>query len=92
MSQDLYATFAAAGVALAGAVVAASFLVEEAPKVPHACGARELDATHMMMTSVACAEMGVDMASVHDSFWTHACHVGDMSRVLREQFSEPAPI
>ena len=48
MSQDLYATFAAAGVALAGAVVAASFLVEEAPKVPHACGARELDATHMI--------------------------------------------
>jgi DNA-directed RNA polymerase len=38
-------------------------------------------------------EMGLTFASVHDSFWTHAGDVEEMSKVLRESFvrlhSEP---
>eukprot|EP00899_Mesostigma_viride_P006332 jgi/Mesvir1/156/Mv13517-RA.1 len=47
-----------------------------------------LDSTHMMMTAMACAKAGVTFAGVHDSFWTHAGRVGDMNRLLREQFVE----
>lgn len=45
-----------------------------------------LDATHMLMTAKACAELGLSFASVHDSYWTHACDVNTMNSHIREQF------
>ncbi|WCJ35758.1 DNA-directed RNA polymerase 1 mitochondrial [Euphorbia peplus] len=47
-----------------------------------------LDSTHMMMTAVACKEAGLDFAGVHDSYWTHACDVDVMNKILREKFVE----
>lgn len=34
------------------------------------------------------------IAGVHDSYWTHACDVDEMNRILREKFVElyDAPI
>ncbi|POY72881.1 putative DNA-directed RNA polymerase [Rhodotorula taiwanensis] len=46
-----------------------------------------LDATHMMMTALACKDK-ISFASVHDSYWTHACDVDEMSTVLRDTFIE----
>jgi len=52
-----------------------------------------LDASHMIMTAKACEEAGLTFAAVHDSYWTHACDVDTMNRIIREQFykmySEP---
>ncbi|KAF9178895.1 DNA-directed RNA polymerase [Haplosporangium sp. Z 767] len=45
-----------------------------------------LDATHMLMSAVGCVEAGLTFASVHDSYWTHACDVEVMNEVLRKQF------
>nr|CAD1831955.1 unnamed protein product [Ananas comosus var. bracteatus] len=47
-----------------------------------------LDGSHMMMTAIACKNAGLHFAGVHDSFWTHACDVDRMNRILREQFVE----
>ncbi|KAF5469416.1 hypothetical protein F2P56_013494 [Juglans regia] len=47
-----------------------------------------LDGTHMMMTAIACRDSGLHFAGVHDSFWTHACDVEKMNRILREKFVE----
>ncbi|MED6185301.1 DNA-directed RNA polymerase 2B, chloroplastic/mitochondrial [Stylosanthes scabra] len=47
-----------------------------------------LDGTHMMMTAVACQKEGLNFAGVHDSYWTHACNVDRMNRILREKFVE----
>ncbi|XP_061977029.1 DNA-directed RNA polymerase 2B, chloroplastic/mitochondrial-like [Populus nigra] len=47
-----------------------------------------LDGTHMMMTAVACKRAGLKFAGVHDSYWTHACDVDEMNRILREKFVE----
>ncbi|KAM3267258.1 DNA-directed RNA polymerase 3, chloroplastic isoform X2 [Capsicum chacoense] len=47
-----------------------------------------LDGSHMMMTAVACRDAGLHFAGVHDSFWTHACDVDQMNRILREKFVE----
>lgn len=47
-----------------------------------------LDGTHMMMTAIACRDAGFRFAGVHDSFWTHACDVDKMNRILREKFVE----
>ncbi|KAI4321319.1 hypothetical protein MLD38_034716 [Melastoma candidum] len=47
-----------------------------------------LDGSHMMMTAVACKKAGLTFAGVHDSYWTHACDVDVMSRILREKFVE----
>lgn len=47
-----------------------------------------LDASHMMMTAVACKRAGLNFAGVHDSYWTHACDVDEMNRILREKFVE----
>ncbi|BGP03375.1 DNA-directed RNA polymerase [Rhodotorula toruloides ATCC 204091] len=44
-----------------------------------------LDATHMMMTALACKGK-IAFASVHDSYWTHACDVDEMSTILRDTF------
>ncbi|KAI5477684.1 mitochondrial RNA polymerase [Pseudohyphozyma bogoriensis] len=46
-----------------------------------------LDATHMMMTALACKDK-IAFASVHDSYWTHACSVDEMSVILRDAFIE----
>ncbi|KAB1206594.1 DNA-directed RNA polymerase 1B, mitochondrial [Morella rubra] len=53
-----------------------------------------LDGSHMMMTAVACKKAGLHFAGVHDSYWTHACDVDEMNRILREKFVElyEAPI
>jgi len=45
-----------------------------------------LDSSHMMLTALECQERNITYASVHDSYWTHASTVDDMSVILREQF------
>ncbi|CAA0821104.1 DNA-directed RNA polymerase 3- chloroplastic [Striga hermonthica] len=45
-----------------------------------------LDGSHMMMTAIACRDAGLRFAGVHDSFWTHACDVDRMSKILRQKF------
>jgi DNA-directed RNA polymerase, mitochondrial len=45
-----------------------------------------LDASHMLKSAIACDQAGLTFASVHDSFWTHACDVDVMNVVLREAF------
>jgi len=47
-----------------------------------------LDSTHMFLTAIECQRLGITFASVHDSFWTHACTVPYMNKILREQFVE----
>ncbi|CAH8348222.1 unnamed protein product [Eruca vesicaria subsp. sativa] len=47
-----------------------------------------LDASHMMMTAIACNKAGLSFAGVHDSFWTHASDVDLMNKILREKFVE----
>nr|POF14978.1 dna-directed rna polymerase, mitochondrial [Quercus suber] len=47
-----------------------------------------LDATHMLLSAAKCTETGMTFASIHDSFWTHACDVDSMSNVLRDAFVE----
>ncbi|KAI4314037.1 hypothetical protein L6164_026980 [Bauhinia variegata] len=47
-----------------------------------------LDGSHMMMTAIACKRAGLKFAGVHDSYWTHACDVDEMNRILREKFVE----
>ncbi|EPS71577.1 hypothetical protein M569_03175, partial [Genlisea aurea] len=47
-----------------------------------------LDGSHMMMTAVACKKTGLNFAGVHDSYWTHACDVDELNRILREKFVE----
>ena len=45
-----------------------------------------LDATHMFLSALQCDQAGLTFAAVHDSYWTHACDVNTMSRILREAF------
>jgi DNA-directed RNA polymerase len=45
-----------------------------------------LDATHMLLSALACNEKGLTFAAVHDSFWTHACDLDTMNDVLRDTF------
>lgn len=45
-----------------------------------------LDSTHMLMTSLRCRDAGLTFASVHDSYWTHACDVPTMNKFCREEF------
>ncbi|KAK3644838.1 DNA-directed RNA polymerase [Elasticomyces elasticus] len=47
-----------------------------------------LDATHMLLSALKCNERGMTFASIHDSFWTHACDVDDLSISLRDAFVE----
>jgi len=47
-----------------------------------------LDSTHMMLTAIGCHENGMTFASVHDSFWTHACDIDRMNEILRDKFIE----
>ncbi|KAJ8503283.1 hypothetical protein ONZ45_g10994 [Pleurotus djamor] len=45
-----------------------------------------LDATHMMLTALECRTQGLTFASVHDSYWTHACSIDKMSEIIRDTF------
>jgi len=45
-----------------------------------------LDASHMLLSAIACNRARLTFASVHDSFWTHSCDVDTMNSVLREAF------
>ncbi|KAI6030315.1 hypothetical protein EDC04DRAFT_2572269 [Pisolithus marmoratus] len=45
-----------------------------------------LDATHMMLTALECRTRGIVFASVHDSYWTHACSIDPMSAIIRDTF------
>ncbi|KDR74040.1 hypothetical protein GALMADRAFT_212223 [Galerina marginata CBS 339.88] len=45
-----------------------------------------LDATHMLLTALECKNRGLTFASIHDSYWTHACDIDTMSEVIRETF------
>jgi DNA-directed RNA polymerase len=47
-----------------------------------------LDATHMLMTASACAQLDdpIDFAAVHDSYWTHPSDVERLRTMLKEQF------
>lgn len=54
------------------------------PNVVHS-----LDAAHLHLTTVACAEEGItDLAMIHDSFGSHAGHVERLGQITREQFVE----
>ena len=45
-----------------------------------------LDAAHLCMTAERCRSKGLIFAGVHDSYWTHAASIDEMSRELREAF------
>ncbi|KAK9474234.1 uncharacterized protein V1510DRAFT_412798 [Dipodascopsis tothii] len=45
-----------------------------------------LDATHMLLSAIACGEQNLTFAAVHDSYWTHAADVDTMSAILRDAF------
>ncbi|KXL50910.1 hypothetical protein M433DRAFT_61006 [Acidomyces richmondensis BFW] len=45
-----------------------------------------LDATHMILSVLKCNEAGLTFASIHDSFWTHACDVDTLNTILRDAF------
>ena len=45
-----------------------------------------LDATHMLMTALRMRDDDLTFASVHDSYWTHACDIPIMSDHIRDCF------
>lgn len=45
-----------------------------------------LDATHMLLCAAKCKEDGITFASVHDSYWTHASAIDDLSVNIRDSF------
>lgn len=45
-----------------------------------------LDATHMYLTAIECHSKGLVFASVHDSYWTHACDIDGMNDTIRDTF------
>lgn len=45
-----------------------------------------LDATHMFLTALECQQNKLTFASVHDSYWTHACDIDKMSEIIRDTF------
>lgn len=40
----------------------------------------------MMLSALKSEEHGMTFASIHDSFWTHACDIDQLSEVLRDAF------
>jgi len=42
-----------------------------------------IDSTHMMLTALECQKRDITFAAVHDSYWTHASDVPEMSAILR---------
>ena len=51
------------------------------PNVVHAA-----DASHMIQTAIECQKQGIEYAAVHDSYWTHAATVPQLSFILRDEF------
>jgi DNA-directed RNA polymerase len=47
-----------------------------------------LDATHMMLTALKCAERGIPFAAVHDSYWCPASDVDTMREIRAATFQE----
>lgn len=45
-----------------------------------------LDATHMLLSAAECGRKGMQFASVHDSYWTHAADIDEMNKTLRDAF------
>lgn len=45
-----------------------------------------LDASHMMLSAVACQSKNICFAAVHDSYWSHPSDVDEMNGLLRESF------
>jgi len=45
-----------------------------------------LDAAHLTFVANRCRKAGITLASVHDSFWTHAADAEAMLNILREEF------
>ncbi|TPX33106.1 DNA-directed RNA polymerase [Synchytrium microbalum] len=45
-----------------------------------------LDASHMILTAIACNSAKIRFASVHDSFWTHAADSDTLAQLLRQTF------
>lgn len=45
-----------------------------------------LDAAHLLLTVGACADEGIEVATVHDSFGCLPVHADRMNQILREQF------
>lgn len=45
-----------------------------------------LDSSHLMLTALRCQKHQMTFASVHDSFWSHACDVDLMNKFCREEF------
>ncbi|KAK9485358.1 hypothetical protein V1527DRAFT_467317 [Lipomyces starkeyi] len=45
-----------------------------------------LDATHMLLSALACGRNGLTFAAVHDSYWTHAADIDRMNAILRDAF------
>jgi DNA-directed RNA polymerase len=46
-----------------------------------------VDATHMMMCINAGVQAGItSFAMIHDDFGTHACHIDEWHRIIREEF------
>lgn len=45
-----------------------------------------LDATHMLLTALECRTQDLTFASVHDSYWTHASTIDQMSTIIRDTF------
>lgn len=56
-------------------------LTAVAPNLIHS-----LDATHLAMTALEMQKEGLYMMAVHDSYWTHACDLPMLSKILRKQF------
>lgn len=47
-----------------------------------------LDASHMFLTAIECKARDLTFASVHDSYWTHACDIDSMSELIRDTFTK----
>lgn len=45
-----------------------------------------IDASHMLLSAIACERKHIDLMCVHDSFWTHAQQGDALGRVLRQTF------
>ena len=45
-----------------------------------------LDATHALLTTLACKKHDITFAAVHDSYWTHASTMTRLNELLREEF------
>lgn len=45
-----------------------------------------IDASHLLMVATACEQKGLDLMTVHDSYWSHAQHGDKLGEVLRRTF------